>query len=230
MDIQMRSGDERGISRLIPRRLLPYRLRPSQRALPGTRGAAEQTDRLVAAREEDEGPERTDARYQPPQAPDEDSALSLGIKVALAMLVADAVARGFGFESPTWSVLTAAFLATSPPIASLHAAFKKVVALMVGIALGALGAWSAIQMAGVTPLHFAMVGLVAGFLGSRSPDYLFAAVVGTVVTFVGSGGGDPLPEVVTATTCMVLIGCVIGPVAAWLVERFKRWRFERAQA
>ena len=209
----------------------PYRLRPSQRFLARLRGAAEGTDRFVERRSRTERRGDGDApTYRPPESPDQDSALSLGVKVALAMFVADAVARFLGFESPTWSVLTAAFLATSPPVASVRAAFKKLIALLVGIALGALGAWSAIVMSGVTPLHFAAVGLVAGFLGSRSPDYLFAAVVGTVVTFVGSGGGDPLPEVVTATTCMVIIGCFIGPMAAWVVERVKRWRFERSAA
>ena len=224
MAIQTRPGDERGLSRFIP-----YRLRPSQRTLPGTRRAAKSTDRLVAMRDEDE---RRDggAEYQPPESPDQDSALSLGLKMALAMLVADAVARGLGFDSPTWSVLTAAFLATSPPIASIHAAIKKLVAMAVGIALGAAGAWAAMAMSGIPSFHFAIVGLVGGFLGSRSPDYLFAAVVGTVITFVGSGGGDPLPEVVTQTACMIVIGCVIGPAAAWAVERVKRWRFERGQA
>lgn len=212
-------------------RYVPHRLRPSRRPLPGTRGEAERTDRLVKAQSDEERHDGADdAHYHPPQSPDEDGALWLGLKVALAMLVADAVARSLGFEERTWSVLTAAFLATSPPVAGVNAAFKKLVALAIGITLGALGAWSAIQMSGVTPLHFGAVGLVAGVLGSRSPDYLFAAVVGTVVTFVGSGGGGPLPEIVTATACTVIIGCLIGPMAAWAVERVKRWRFERSAA
>ena len=216
--------------RLIPYRLIPYRLRPSQRALPGVRGAAERTDRLVAMRDEIERRERDDASYRPPQSPDRDAAWSLGLKMALAMLAADAVARGLGFESPTWSVLTAAFLATSPPIASARAALNKLVAMVVGIGLGVAGAWAAMALEGIPSLHFAIVGLVAGFLGSRSPDYLFAAVVGTVITFVGSGGGDPLAEVVTQTACMIVIGCLIGPAAALAVERFRRWRFERGTA
>ena len=149
--------------------------------------------------------------------------------MGLAMLIADAVARASGFEQPTWSVLTAAFLATSPPIGSIKAALRKLVALAVGIALGAAGAYAATLMSGVPSLHFALVGLVAGFLGSRSPDYLFAAVVGTVITFVGSGGGDPLPEVVTTTACMVLIGCVVGPAVVWFVERVRRVWAERGK-
>lgn len=220
------SAEARGLLRYVP-----HRLRPSRRPLPGMRDEAERTDRLARERHESERRDGADdAHYHPPQSPDEDGALWLGLKVALAMLVADAVARSLGFEERTWSVLTAAFLATSPPVAGVNAAFKKLVALAVGISLGALGAWSAIQMEGVTPLHFGAVGLVAGVLGSRSPDYLFAAVVGTVVTFVGSGGGGPLPEIVTATACTVAIGCLIGPMAAWAVERVKRWRFERSAA
>ena len=163
-----------------------------------------------------------DDGYSPPQAPEDDTWYWLGAKVAVSMLLADLVARSGGFDSPTWSVLTAAFLATSPPVASAKAAGKKLVALAVGVALGAAGAWSAELLSGVPALHFALIGMIAGILGSRSADYLFAAVVGTVVTFVGSGGGDPLPEVVTTTTCMVLIGCIVGPAVVWCMERIRR--------
>ena len=165
--------------------------------------------------------------YEPPQSPDEDHWAWLGLKVALAMLVANFAASKAGFDAPTWSVLTAAFLATNPPIASGHAALKKVVALAVGIALGVGGAFLASTMPGPPLLHIGVVGLVAGALGSRSPDYLFAAVVGTVVTFVGAGGGDPLAEVATKTVCMVLIGCAVGPAVAWAVEKVRAWHHER---
>ena len=184
-----------------------------------SRGASDDADES----DDDEG-------YRPPEKPEDESWYWLGAKVALSMLVADSVARSAGFDSPTWSVLTAAFLATSPPIASAKAAGRKLVALAVGIALGAAGAWSADLLSGVPSLHFAIVGLVAGVLGSRSSDFLFAAVVGTVVTFVGSGGGDPLPEVVTTTACMVMIGCTIGPAVVWLVERVKRFLWRRKHA
>ena len=177
---------------------------------------------------EDDGEDEAEQQgYQPPQSPEDDHWLSLGIKVAAAMLIANIVATRSGFEDPTWTVLTAAFLATSPPIASAKAAGKKIVALFIGVALGAAGAYVAQSMSGVPSLHFALVGLVAGALGSRSADYLFAAVVGTVITFIGSGGGDPLPEVIATTTVMVLIGCAIGPVVVWVVERVKRAWYER---
>ena len=163
-----------------------------------------------------------DTGYKPPQTPEQDHFLSLGLKMAIAMLIADFVARRAGFESPTWAVLTAAFLATSPPVASAKAALKKLVALAVGVMLGAAGAYAAQLLESVPSIHFAIIGLIAGFLGSRSADYLFAAVVGTVITFVGSGGGDPLPEVIAQTTALVLIGCAIGPAVVWVVERVKR--------
>ena len=174
--------------------------------------------------------EREDGAYSPPRSPEDDTALVLGLKVGIAMLLADMIARGIGFPSPTWSVLTAAFLATSPPIASANAAVKKIVAMLVGITLGVAGAYAAQAMSAVPSLHFLVVGLVAGFLGSRSADYLFAAVVGTVVTFVGSGGGDPTAEVATRTVCMILIGCAVGPVVVWAVERVRRAAHERKWA
>ena len=159
--------------------------------------------------------------YEPPKSPDEDHWLWLGLKVAFAMLIANFIAIRLGFEAPTWSVLTAAFLATSPPIASGKAALKKLVALAVGIVLGVAGALAADSLSGAPMLHIGLVGLVAGVLGSRSPDYLFAAVVGTVVTFVGSGGDDPTMEVAVRTVCMVLIGCAVGPAVVWVIERVR---------
>ena len=174
---------------------------------------------------EDDHRDRTD--YEPPQSPDEDMWYWLGLKVACAMMLANFVALRLGFEAPTWSVLTAAFLATSPPIASGKAAVKKLVALAVGIVLGVAGALMADAMSGVATLHIGLVGLVAGVLGSRSPDYLFAAVVGTVVTFVGSGGDDPTLEVAVRTVCMVLIGCAIGPAVVWVIERVREGMHKR---
>ena len=191
-----------------------------------SRTAAEATDafeRRRRAREHDD-----DAHdYQAPQSPDQDTWLALGLKVGIAMILADMIARGVGFASPTWSVLTAAFLATSPPIASAKAALKKMIAMAVGIGLGVAGAYAAQAMSGVPSLHFLLVGAVAGILGSRSPDYLFAAVVGTVVTFVGSGGGDPTAEVATRTVCMILIGCAVGPAVVFAVERLRRVAYRR---
>ena len=156
--------------------------------------------------------------YRPPASPDQDHPVALGLKVGIAMLIADSLARLLGFDSPTWSVLTAAFLATAPPFASAKAALRKVVALLVGIVLGVGGAFAAGALSGVPTLHFLLVGFVAGWLGSRSSDYLFAAVVGTVVTFVGSSGSDPTIEVAVRTICMVLIGCVVGPAVVAVVE------------
>ena len=180
-------------------------------------------DRSPSRSREDEASDREQTGgYKPPESPDEDHFVWLGLKVALAMLIANIVALRLGFDSPTWSVLTAAFLATSPPIASGKAAMKKIIALGVGIALGVAGALMADTMSSIAMLHIGLVGLVAGMLGSRSPDYLFAAVVGTVVTFVGSGGSDPTMEVAVRTVCMVLIGCAIGPMVVWVIERIRR--------
>ena len=188
-----------------------------------TQAATHERQRLERRKDESgDGSPAEERGYTPPQKPEDDHFLSLGLKVAIAMLIADFVARRAGFDAPTWSVLTAAFLATSPPIASAKAAGKKLVALAVGIALGAAGAYAAQLLESVPSVHFAIIGLVAGFLGSRSADYLFAAVVGTVITFIGSGGGDPLIEVVTQTTAMVLIGCAVGPAVVWVIERVKR--------
>ena len=154
-----------------------------------------------------------------PETPEENTWLSLGVKMALAMFLADLVARLLGFENPTWAVISAAFLATGAPIGSFASAARRLGALAVGLALGTTGALLGDAFSGVPSLHFALLGLVAGAIGSRSSDYLFAAVVGTVVTF--AGGDDPLPEVIATTACMVAIGCAVGPAVVWGVERAK---------
>ena len=200
---------------------------PGRPSLPRLREMAARNDDALTASHDD----RSDPNaYRSPRSPADDHPLALALKIGLAMLLADAIARGLGFESPTWSVLTAAFLATSPPIESARAAVKKVIAMAVGLTLGVLGAFAAKAMSGVPSIHFALVGAVTGLLGSRSPDYLFAAVVGTVVTFVGSGGSDPTIEVVTKTTCMILIGCLVGPAIVFAVERARRWWHARRPA
>lgn len=165
--------------------------------------------------------------YRPPDGPEDDHWLALGIKVGAAMFIANVLARALGFEDPTWSVISAAFVATSPPLESVRAALKRLVAVAVGVVLGAAGAWASQLLAGVPALHFALVGLVAGVLGTRSSTYLFAAVVGTIITFAGTGGNDPLPEVVTTTACMVALGCLVGPAVVWCVERTRRALAER---
>lgn len=165
-------------------------------------------------------------RYRPPASPDEDRPVWLAVKVATAMVLAQWLATSAGFEQPTWSVLTAALLATSPPLSSAGAAGRKVLATFVGIALGAAGAYASQALASYIYVHVVIIGLVAGSLGTRSPDYLHAAVVGTVVTFLGASGSDPVAEVVFRTACMILIGCAVGPVAVHVVERIRRalWR------
>jgi len=73
-----------------------------------------------------------------PEFAEDDHWLSLGLKVAGAMFLADLVARSSGFDDPTWAVISAAYLATSPPFASFPAVLLKIVALVVGIG-GVLG-------------------------------------------------------------------------------------------
>lgn len=212
-----------------PNRWSPHASRTWHSAvrLPSLRKAAEQTDRIDDGKGEAHD---DDTGYKPPETPQDDHPLSLALKVGVAMVIADTIARGLGFASPTWSVLTAAFLATSPPIASAKAAARKIVAMLVGIALGLVGAYTAALMSGVPSIHFLLVGVVAGYLGTRSPDYLFAAVVGTVVTFVGVDGSDPTMEVAIRTVCMILIGCAVGPVVVWAIERAKRFWYEKRTA
>ena len=173
--------------------------------------------------------ERTARTYDPPESPSDDHWFWLGLKVAVAMFIANWIAMRAGFASPTWSVLAAAFLATNPPLRSGKAALRKLIATAVGVAVGVAGVYAGEALAQMRSLHFALVGAVTGLLGSRSPDYLYAAVVGTVITFTAANGNDPTVEVVTRTVCMILIGCAVGPAVVYGVERLraalagKRW-------
>ena len=203
---------------------------------PDRRGLSPTSDVLQAAKAvlSPDGSDAPDAdaagdEYRPPGSPGEDHPVPLAIKVGLSMALAHWLAVAAGFDTPTWSVLSAAYLATSPPFATPVAAAKKLLAAGIGIALGVAGAFAAQALEGSTLAHMALVGAVAGALATRSPDYLFAAVVGTIVTFVGASGGDPLAEVAVRTACMILIGCAAGPVVVFAVERVRRalWRRRR---
>ena len=168
---------------------------------------------------------RDDAEpYRSPDAPESDHWLALGIKVAAAMFLTDLVARLCGFSEVTWSVITAAFLATNPPVESARSAAMKLAALLVGLALGAAGAAFGQLLLSVPALHFAAVGLVVGALATRSSEYLFSAIVATVVTFSGLSGGDPVVEIVVTTASLVLIACLVAPAVVWGVERLRRLR------
>ena len=79
-------------------------------------------DRAAPAADEAARTGRDAAAHRSPESPEEDHWLSLGLKVSGAMLLGDLVARLCGFEDPTWSVITAALLATSPPFASARPA------------------------------------------------------------------------------------------------------------
>ena len=165
--------------------------------------------------------------YRSPDGPEDDDWWSLGLKVGLATVTGYLVAVACGFDTPTWSVLTAAFLATAPPASTIWSAGRRALAMLVGVALGGAGAYATTLFPQFPAASVAAVGFVAGALGSRSADYLFAAVVGTVVTFAGLNATDPLAEVIVATACMVLIGCVVGPAVVWGVERARRALAER---
>ena len=173
-----------------------------------------------------------DGGYRPPATPGEDHPVPLALKVGLSMSLAHWLALALGFHTTTWSVLAAAYLATSPPFATPVAAAKKLVAAAIGIALGVAGAFAAEALRDLVVLHMGLVGAVAGVLATRSPDYLFAAVVGTIVTFAGSAGGDPLAEVAVRTASLILIGCAVGPAVVFAVERVRRalWHRRRAPA
>ncbi len=169
--------------------------------------------------------------YRPPQSPAEDNAVALGLKISLAMLIADLVARRlFGFEAPTWSVVTAAYLATNPPIGSAGSALRKVAAMVVGLGLGAAGAYLGQAMSGLPSVHFFFVGLVGGWLATRSADYVFAAVVGAIVTFIGLNGNDPIHETLASTALMIVIGCTVGPATVYAIERARAWLHGRRHA
>ena len=165
--------------------------------------------------------------YRPPRSPGEDRPVPLALKVGLSMSLAHGAALAAGFQTTTWSVLAAAYLATSPPFATPVAAGKKLAAGAIGIALGVAGAFAAQILEGAVLVHMGLVGAVAGTLATRSPDYLFAAVVGTIVTFAGSAGGDPLAEVAVRTACLILIGCAVAPVVVFAVERVRRALWHR---
>lgn len=174
------------------------------------------------------GPDQT-AAYEPPESPVDDHPLWLGAKIATAMFLADILlSTVVGFQSPTWGILVAAFLATEPPQSSHSAALKKFAAAALGAVLGVAGAYANQFVPGNgAALTFAVIGLIGGILASRSADLIFAVVVGTVITFVGQTGNETVFVEAMQAALMILAGCVIGPSVVWAVEKLRAWLWQR---
>ena len=169
--------------------------------------------------------------YVPPETPEQDSPLWLGLKIAAAMFLADLIASTIGFEAPTWSIIVAAYLSTQPPLSSVGGAKEKLMAMVVGLALGTLFAWlhQFVPAQGVA-LTFGVIGFVAGALAVRSSNYVFAGVVATIVTFTAQTGEEPVLTEAVRAGCMIAIGCAVGPAVVWAVERLRAWRHARGRA
>ena len=166
---------------------------------------------------------RDSAPYEPPEGPVDDHPLWLGTKIAIAMFLADLIlSTGLKLESPTWGILVGAFLATEPPQNSGGAALKKIGAALIGAVLGIAGAYAnQFVPGGASAVTFAVIGLVAGALASRSADLLFAAVVATVITFVGQTGNETVVGEAIMAAIMIGVGAIVGPLVVWTVERLR---------
>lgn len=169
--------------------------------------------------------------YEPPPSPDEDHPLWLGAKVAVAMFLTDfLLSTLIGFDAPTFGIIVAAFLATQPPQSSIGSALRKFAGALVGAGLGIAGAYAnqfvPTNGAAVT---FAVIGLVAGILATRSADLVFAVVLATVITFGGQTGNETVLVEGVQAALMILAGCVIGPAVVWAVEKLRAWLHHRGQ-
>ena len=179
---------------------------------------------VSSATRDGEAQQRGRDAYEPPRSPEDDHALWLALKIGAAMFLANLIATNLGFMTPTWSIILAAYLAMEPPVSSAKTAFGKVIAMAVGLCLGIVGAYLNDGMTSLPSVTFGVVGLVAGFLATRSANYLFAAVVATIITFTAQGGNQPIIEEAVAAACMIAIGCLTGPSVVWVVERLRAWR------
>lgn len=165
---------------------------------------------------------RFDARdYVPPQSPEEDHPLWLGGKIALAMVLTHLLCAWIGLTRPTFGVITAAFTATQPPDSSLSSAGQRLAATAAGVALGVGGAyanqfvpagpWSAVAT-------FAVIGLVAGLLATRSSTMIFTVVVAVVITLTAQDGNETVLAEAMQAAIMIGVGCIVGPAVVWAVE------------
>ena len=167
-------------------------------------------------------PDDGDTGYSAPTSPEEDHPLWLGGKIAAAMFLADAICSVIGFESPTWSILVAAFLATQPPQQAQSNALKRVVATGLGLVLGVVGAWAnQFVPTGAAAVTFVGIGLVCGWVATRDAAYLFTVVVATVITFTAQTGNETVLVEALRAALMIGIGCIVGPTVVWAVESLR---------
>lgn len=156
---------------------------------------------------------------RPPDGPEDQHPLWLGAKIATAMFLAHAICTLIGFETPTWGVIVAAYLATQAPWSGIESAKQRALATAVGLALGVAGAWgNQFVPEGFALVTFVAVGLVAGWMASRDATYLFAAVVATVITLTAQTGNETVLVEALRAAMMIAIGCAVGPAVVWAFE------------
>lgn len=171
-------------------------------------------------------PGQTSAQRAAPDGPEDDRAPWLAAKLGIAMALAYVAARLVGFEAPTWSVISAGFVAVEPPKGALKTAAQRVLAMGFGVALGIAAAYASepLGTAGRTAVIAALGGAVA-LLVTRSSGLMFALVIAAVVAFAAPPAEETIPVEALRIAAMSLIGVLAAPPVVWAVEALRaRWR------
>ncbi|MBM2574732.1 FUSC family protein [Jannaschia sp. Os4] len=164
-----------------------------------------------------------DARPAPeraaPDGPEDDHPAWLAMKLGGAMALAYAVARLVGFEEPTWSVISAGFVAVEPPVDALRTARQRIVAMAIGVAIGVAAAYASghLGIAGRAAL-MAVVGAAVAFVVNKASGLMFALVIAAVVAFAAPTAEETIPVEALRIAAMSLIGVLAAPLVVWAVE------------
>ena len=172
----------------------------------------------MLARVDHELSEDTEHGHRPLGAPGDHPAWLMGLRLALAVGASALVARLLGYGTPSWAIITAAYIATNPPAESLRTALSDLAAAVLGILFGLAAAWTFPAGEAVPVWHFVLIAFVGGACATRHPAFVYTVVVGTVVAFSAGEGAETPIEVALDCAALILIAVVLAPGVVWALE------------
>ena len=129
------------------------------------------------------------------------------------------IAKLFGYSNPTTGIISAAFLVANGPMATLRTAAIRIGALIIGGAIGLVGAFWGQPDHAVPLVFYPLLGAITGLLAARSQPLLYVTVIGVVVATTGAQADTGVLESATGIAVQIVISCVVGPAVVWGTEK-----------
>ncbi len=167
-------------------------------------------------------PRETTGGYSPPEKAEHHEWWWLAAKFSVCWAIIDLLCGALGMPSPSTGVIAASFLVTSPPVAAVKTTVWRVLAMFIGAAAGAGGAYWGLATDGEIPTtFFILFGVLVGAMTTYTSALAYAAVIGVVVAAQGVSSDTSVPTIVWETGLQLVIGCAVGLAVIWSFEKLR---------